>query len=62
MSICIKSLWEIFDGKYNPIPFIPCFTATLINLLGYENAVKYSNLLKSRIIYNLKKKDQNLII
>ena len=30
--------------------------ATLINLLGYENAVKYSNLLKSRIIYNLKKK------
>ncbi len=36
--------------------------ATLINLLGYENAVKYSNLLKSRIIYNLKKKDQNLII
>ena len=29
--------------------------ATLISLLGYKNAIKYTNKIKSRIILNLKK-------
>ena len=29
--------------------------ATLISLLGYKNAIKYSNKIKSKIIYDLKK-------
>jgi farnesyl diphosphate synthase len=34
--------------------------ATLISLLGYENAVKYSNQIKSKIIKDLKKYSSNL--
>ena len=30
--------------------------ATLINLLGYQNAIKYSNKIKSKIIKDLKKR------
>ena len=33
--------------------------ATLISLLGHENAIKYSNKIKSRIIYDLKKYKKN---
>ena len=29
--------------------------ATLISLLGYKNAIKYTNIIKSKIIKNLKK-------
>ena len=34
--------------------------ATLISLLGYENAIKYSNQIKSKIIKDLKKYSSNL--
>ena len=34
--------------------------ATLISLLGYENAIKYSNKIKFKIIYDLKKYGKNL--
>ena len=34
--------------------------ATLISLLGYENAIKYSNQIKHKIIYDLKKYGKNL--
>ena len=33
--------------------------ATLISLLGYENAIKYSNKIKNKIIYDLKKYGKN---
>jgi len=33
--------------------------ATLISLLGYENAIKYSNKIKHKIIYDLKKYGKN---
>ena len=33
--------------------------ATLISLLGYENAIKYSNQIKHKIIYDLKKYGRN---
>jgi farnesyl diphosphate synthase len=33
--------------------------ATLISLLGYKNAIKYSNKIKSKIIYDLKKYGTN---
>ena len=33
--------------------------ATLISLLGYENAIKYSNKIKHKIIYDLKKYGRN---
>jgi farnesyl diphosphate synthase len=33
--------------------------ATLISLLGHENAIKYSNKIKSKIIYDLKKYNTN---
>ena len=33
--------------------------ATLISLLGYKNAVKYSDKIKSKIIYDLKKYGAN---
>ena len=34
--------------------------ATLISLLGYENAIKYTNKIKLKIIYDLKKYGKNL--
>ncbi len=34
--------------------------ATLISLLGYKNTIKYSNIIKSRIINNLKKNGSQL--
>ena len=33
--------------------------ATLISLLGYENAIKYTNKIKTKIIYDLKKYGRN---
>ena len=33
--------------------------ATLISLLGYKNAIKYTDKIKSKIIYDLKKYGKN---